>query len=94
MGERAVELTWYNTLIRIYRQPYGHFNHIEINAPDQGIKGLALDSDLSARILMTHNFPVMYATEPLDRELNIINSQFDTLLDSGLDNLLGGEGRA
>ena len=94
IGGRTLNLCWYNSLIRIYHKPYGHFNHLSVNAPDQDTKGLFFDSDLQSRILLTHSWPVLYSPEPDDHVLGIINARIDDMIDGGLDRLLGGEGIA
>lgn len=90
IGGKALQISWYNTLIRIYRHPYHDFSHIQVVA--DGLKIITFCKDEEAMQLMNAHFPVRYDPEPDDHVLQIYAQSQRTKMGREITNILGGEG--
>jgi hypothetical protein len=94
LGGHALELTWYNTLIQLYKAPYQDLSHIEIRGTPQG-NIRAFNAEQPAHSLMHNGFPVRYDSEPTNQVAEHYMSIMRDNLDADIEKAFGGgEGNA
>lgn len=89
IGGKVIQISWYNTVIHIYRHPYHDLSHIEVTTDEMKI--ITFCKDEEAMSLMNKHFPVRYDPEPDDHTLQIYAQSQRNKMNREIPQILGGE---
>lgn len=92
LGGRAIELSWYNSVIQIYRAPYQYLSHLRVEDEETQFNALVFGSPDGTKGLMDRGWPVRLDPEPTDHVLALYAKNQTENLGGEIVTLLGGEG--
>lgn len=91
VGEKVLNLTWYDTLVRMYAPPYVDMTHIEVTDHVERSRAVIFGTKALIQTLMMQDYPMRLDPEPEDRVVRLYQQNQRENLDSEINHIFGGE---